>query len=277
MVSPTDGPWAGADWAGAAEVFAAADRITVLTGAGVSTDSGIPDFRGPNGVWTRNPAAQRMYSFDSYVRDPEVRKRAWQTRLDHPAWNAEPNAAHHALVELERAGRLRALLTQNIDGLHQRAGSAVDRVVELHGTITGTVCLGCGDEGAMSDALRRVADGEADPPCLGCGGILKSATISFGQPLDPFVLRRAKTAALDCDLLCAIGSSLSVQPAAGLVGLAARAGAAVLICNAEPTPYDELATARLRAPVAEALPRLVATEQPAVRRHAPRWADPSTW
>lgn len=268
---------AEADWSKAAEVFAAADRITVLTGAGVSTDSGIPDFRGPNGLWTKSPGAQRLFDFQSYVRDPEVRERSWRARLDHPAWTAEPNAAHHALVDLERSGRLRALLTQNIDGLHQRAGSAAEEVVELHGTITETICLGCGDQRPMSAALRRVADGEVDPHCLACGGMLKSATISFGQPLDPTVLRRARTAALDCDLLWAIGSSLSVQPAAGLVGLAAKAGAAVLICNAEPTPYDELATAVLRAPVAQTLPRLVSTEQSAVRRHAPRWADPSTW
>jgi NAD-dependent protein deacetylase/lipoamidase len=236
-------------------IMAAAKRIAVLSGAGISTDSGIPDFRGPNGLWTRDPSAERMSSFADYRDDPEVRRRSWQSRLAHPAWTAEPNAAHDALVALEKAGRLVALVTQNIDGLHQRAGST--SVLELHGTMHETVCLSCDDRRPMRAALDRVAAGAADPDCLVCGGILKSATISFGQPLDTDVLMAARDAVLACDLMLAVGSSLSVQPAAGLVGLAARAGAAVVICNASETPYDGLASIVLRGPLGEVLPALV--------------------
>lgn len=198
-------------------MVASATRVAVLSGAGVSTDSGIPDFRGPNGLWTRNPGAERLSSFQAYRDDPEVRRQSWQARLSHPVWAAEPNAAHRALADLERAGRLVAILTQNIDGLHQRAGSV--SVLELHGSMRDTVCLTCGDRRPMSEALERVNAEDPDPSCLVCGGILKSATISFGQPLDADVLTAAKDAVLSCDLMLAVGSSLSVQPAAGLVGL----------------------------------------------------------
>jgi len=230
--------------------------ITVLTGAGISTDSGIPDFRGPNGVWTRDPAAQQMFTLQNYLADPELRRRSWQNRRAHAAWTAEPNAGHHALVDLERTGRLRALITQNIDGLHQRAGS--QSVIELHGTLYGVECLDCDDRTEMSAALARVEAGEEDPPCLRCGGILKSATISFGQHLDTAVLRRAQEAARDCAQFYAIGTSLTVQPAAGLARLAARHGARLVIVNAEPTPYDELADLVIREPIGHALPALLA-------------------
>jgi NAD-dependent deacetylase len=235
--------------------MAEAKRITVLSGAGISTDSGIPDFRGPNGLWTRDPSAERMSSFTDYRDDPEVRARSWQSRRAHPAWTAEPNAAHEALVSLEKAGRLVSVVTQNIDGLHQRAGSM--SVLEIHGTMHETVCLSCDDRRPMREALDRVEAGAVDPECLLCGGILKSATISFGQPLDTDVLMAARDAVLSCDLMLAVGSSLSVQPAAGLVGLAAQAGAAVVICNASETPYDGLAAIVLRGPLGEVLPALV--------------------
>ncbi|HEV2784236.1 MAG TPA: Sir2 family NAD-dependent protein deacetylase [Actinophytocola sp.] len=238
-------------------LVAGADRIVAMTGAGISTESGIPDFRGPNGVWTTNPGAERLASIQAYVADPEVRRRSWQARAAHTAWTAEPNAGHRALVSLERDGRLLAIATQNIDGLHQRAGSDPDLVIELHGTMFDTVCLGCGDRRDMRAALDRVAAGEPDPPCLNCGGILKSATISFGQPLDVEVLRRAREAAVSCDLMLVAGSSLTVQPAAGLVGLAARAGATVVVCNGSETPYDHLAAAILREPLGQVLPALV--------------------
>ncbi len=230
--------------------------ITVLTGAGISTDSGIADFRGPNGVWTRDPAAQQMFTLQNYLADPELRRRSWQNRRAHAAWTAEPNAGHHALVDLERTGRLRALITQNIDGLHQRAGS--QSVIELHGTLYGVECLDCDDRTEMSAALARVEAGEEDPPCLRCGGILKSATISFGQHLDAAVLRRAQEAARDCAQFYAIGTSLTVQPAAGLARLAARHGARLVIVNAEPTPYDELADLVIREPIGHSLPALLA-------------------
>jgi NAD-dependent deacetylase len=236
-------------------VVAEARRITVLSGAGISTDSGIPDFRGPNGLWTRDPSAERMSTFADYRDDPAVRRRSWQARLTHPAWTAEPNEAHRALVALERTGRLVALVTQNIDGLHQRAGST--SVLEIHGTMHETECLTCGDRRPMREALDRVTAGSPDPECLVCGGILKSATISFGQPLDVDVLTAARDAVLASDLMLAVGSSLSVQPAAGLVGLAAKAGATVVICNASETPYDGLASVVLRDPLGAVLPALV--------------------
>ncbi len=234
-----------------------AERVTVLTGAGVSTGSGIPDFRGPHGVWTRNPAAQRMFALDEYVRDPALRVQAWINRRDHPAWTARPNAGHDALVELERSGRLRALLTQNIDGLHQRAGSDPDRVLELHGTLFGVECLTCNARTSMEAALARVAAGEPDPACEICGGILKAATISFGQALRADVLDAAVRAAADCDVFLAIGTSLQVQPAAGLCEIAVSRGARLVIVNADPTPYDGLAAAVLREEISDVLPALL--------------------
>jgi NAD-dependent deacetylase len=238
-----------------AEWFAAADRITVLSGAGISTRSGIPDFRGPNGLWTRDPNAARMFEISEYVRDPALREQAWRNRRDHPAWTAEPNAGHHALVDLQRSGRLRALITQNIDGLHQRAGST--DVIELHGTLFGVECLGCAATTTMEAALALVAAGEPDPACTQCGGIQKAATISFGQSLRAEVLDAAVRAAADCDLFLAVGTSLQVQPAAGLCELAVSRGARLVIVNADPTPYDGIAPARLADPIEDVLPVLV--------------------
>jgi NAD-dependent deacetylase len=237
--------------------LAAAQRVTVLTGAGISTDSGIPDFRGPDGVWTRDPEAARLATLDAYLADPEVRRRAWRTRRDHPAFTARPNRAHQALVAFEKTGRLRAIVTQNIDGLHTRAGSDPARVIEVHGSLTAVRCLDCGDRTPMRDTLARVDAGEPDPPCLACGGILKSATIAFGQALEPEVLRAALVAAAGCDLFLAVGTSLSVHPVAGLVEVAADAGARIVIVNAQPTPYDPLADAILRAPIGAVLPALL--------------------
>jgi NAD-dependent deacetylase len=234
-----------------------AAAVTVLTGAGISTDSGIPDFRGPQGVWTLDPAAQRMFDIDQYVQHAQLRVQAWRNRRDHPAWRAVPNAAHHALVRLEKAGRLLALLTQNIDGLHQRAGSDPELVLELHGTLYGVECLSCGAATPMEAALERVAAGETDPKCLICGGIQKAATISFGQQLKPEVLRAAARAAAQCELFVVVGSSLRVQPAAALCEVAVSGGARLVIVNGEPTPYDYLADGIVRMPIGEALPRLV--------------------
>uniref|UniRef100_UPI0013DEEFFF SIR2 family NAD-dependent protein deacylase n=1 Tax=Modestobacter sp. KNN46-3 TaxID=2711218 RepID=UPI0013DEEFFF len=227
----------------------------VLTGAGISTDSGIPDYRGPNGVWTRDPDAEKLVTLSYYVADPEIRRRAWLMRRD-TAPDARPNAGHAALVELERQGRLRALLTQNVDGLHTDAGSS--GVLELHGTVREVECLACGARTPMTAALARVDAGEPDPACADCGGVLKSATISFGQALDADVLDAAAQAAADCDVFLAVGTSLGVHPAAGLVEVAAASGARVVIVNAEPTPYDGLADLVVREPIGEALPRLLA-------------------
>jgi NAD-dependent deacetylase len=233
-----------------------AARIVVLTGAGISTESGIPDFRGPQGVWTRNPRAERLSNIHHYMSDPEVRRLAWKGRLDHPAWQAQPNAGHRALVELERRGKLLALVTQNIDGLHQRAGSTPDKVIEVHGTMHEVTCMSCGWRGPMQPVLDRVRGGEDDPPCERCGGILKSATISFGQPLVPAVIHRALHAAERAELLLAVGTSLQVYPIAGAVPAASAAGARIIIVNAEPTPFDEIADAVVREPIGEVLPLL---------------------
>src|SRR5919106_4503258 len=211
----------------------AATSIVALTGAGISTESGIPDFRGPQGVWTRNPEAEKQATIQHYVADPAVRKRAWRSRLESPAWTAQPNAGHRALVELERRGKLDTLITQNVDGLHQAAGSSAERVIEVHGTWRQVVCLACGERAPMERALARVRAGEEDPPCRTCGGILKSATISFGQSLVPEDIARAERAARGCDLMLAIGTRLSVWPVAGLVPVAKEAGARVVILNAQ--------------------------------------------
>lgn len=229
-------------------------RVVVLTGAGISTESGIPDFRGPQGVWTTDPKAEKLSNIHYYMADPEIRKLAWQGRLTHPAWTAVPNAGHRALVELERRGKLHALVTQNIDGLHQRAGSSSDRVIEVHGTVRDVVCMHCGWRGPMQHALDRVQAGEEDPACLECGGILKSATISFGQALVPEVIGRAMQAATEAEVFIAIGTSLQVYPVAGMVPLASNGGARIVIVNAQPTPFDEIADAVISAPIGEVLP-----------------------
>ncbi len=236
---------------------AEAQRIVVLTGAGISTDSGIPDFRGPQGVWTKNPKAEKLSDIRYYMADPEVRRLAWQSRLDHSAWKAKPNAGHFALVDLEKRGKLHALITQNIDELHQMAGNAPDKVLEVHGTMRKVVCMGCGMTAPMQKALDRVRAGEDDPPCRDCGGILKSATISFGQALVPEVIDGAMRAARQADLFLSVGTSLQVYPIAGVVSLAREAGAKIVILNAEATPFDDIADAVFRDSISAVLPQLV--------------------
>jgi NAD-dependent deacetylase len=248
--------------AAARRLVSASARIVALTGAGISTESGIPDFRGPNGVWTRDPKAERLSNIHYYMSDPEVRKLAWRARLNSPAWKAEPNDGHRALVALERAGKLHALVTQNIDGLHQQAGNRVATVIEVHGTMRDVMCMSCGWRGPMQPVLDRVRGGEDDPACDRCGGILKSATISFGQPLVPQVIDRAMRVAQQADLLLAVGSSLQVYPAAGIVPLAKESGAALVVMNAEPTPFDDLADVVLRDPIGAALPSICAEHFP---------------
>lgn len=241
----------------ARERLAAAQRVVVLTGAGISTDSGIPDFRGPSGVWTKDPAAEKASHIDHYLADPELRRRAWRSRASSPALDATPNAGHRALVDLEATGRLACLITQNIDGLHLAAGSDPALVVEVHGTMREVVCLACGDRQPMGVALERVRAGEEDPPCERCGGILKSATISFGQSLVAEDLQRADAAARSCDLLLAVGTTLSVYPVAEVVPLAVAAGADVVIVNGTPTAMDDLADVVLRGSISALLPALV--------------------
>ena len=252
---------AAPDAAGLAEIAGwvrGARSVVVLTGAGISTESGIPDFRGPQGVWTKDPKAEKLSNLHYYLNDPESRVASWQARLVHPAWTAEPNAGHLALVELERRGHLDTLVTQNIDGLHQKAGSSPERVIEIHGTVREVVCMACDERAPMERALDRVRAGESDPPCRSCGGILKSATISFGQNLVPEDLMQAEKAARNCDLFLALGTMLTVFPVAALPGTALEAGARLVIANADPTPYDPQADAVLRGSLGDVLPRLVA-------------------
>jgi NAD-dependent deacetylase len=241
----------------AQQLVGAATSVAVLTGAGISTDSGIPDFRGPNGVWTKNPEAEKTATLQHYVADPEVRKQAWRNRVSSPTWVAEPNPGHRALVVLEEQGKLHTLITQNVDGLHHKAGSDPDLVVEVHGNARRVQCLACGESAPMERALDRVRAGEEDPACRTCGGILKSATISFGQSLVPEDLQRAERAARECDLMLAVGSTLTVHPICDVVPIAKRFGAAVVIVNAEPTPFDDLADAVVRGSISDVLPGIV--------------------
>ncbi|MEU9861263.1 Sir2 family NAD-dependent protein deacetylase [Streptomyces sp. NPDC047971] len=231
--------------------------VAILSGAGISTDSGIPDYRGPNGVWTRDPEAEKLATYDHYMADPEIRRRAWRMRLDGPVLRAEPNAAHRAVAAFERTGNALRVITQNVDGLHQIAGVPERKVLELHGSARSVVCTGCHDRSSMAGALERVKAGEDDPRCLRCGGVLKSATVMFGQRLDPVVLGEAMSIAKATEVFIAVGTSLQVQPAASLAGVAAEHGARLIIVNAEPTRYDELADEIVREPIGTSLPALL--------------------
>ncbi|MFD3616391.1 NAD-dependent deacetylase [Streptomyces sp. NPDC058676] len=231
--------------------------VAVLSGAGISTDSGIPDYRGPNGLWRKDPEAEKLVTYEYYMGDPEIRRRSWQMRRENRALQAEPNAAHRAVAELERSGVPVRVITQNVDGLHQLAGMPARKVLELHGSARSVVCTKCHSRAPMEDALARVGAGEEDPPCPECGGILKSATVMFGERLDPVVLGEAVAITKACQVFVAVGSSLQVQPASGLAGVAADHGARLIIVNAEPTPYDERADELIREPIGTALPALL--------------------
>ena len=234
-----------------------APLVAVLSGAGISTDSGIPDYRGPQGLWRRDPEAEKLVTYDFYMSAPDIRRRSWRMRGESPVWAARPNAAHAAVARLERSGVPVRVITQNVDGLHQAAGVPDRKVLELHGNSRTVVCTVCGARSTMERALERVAAGEEDPACEECGGILKSATVMFGQRLDPEVLAEAVTVTKACEVFIAVGTSLQVRPAASLAGLAAESGARLVIVNAEPTPYDPLADEVVREPIGEALPKLL--------------------
>lgn len=243
----------------AASLLGSRRRIVALTGAGISTDSGIPDFRGPSGVWTRNPEAEKQFTLANYLADPEARRRAWANRAANFTQLPKPNAGHLALANLEDFGRLDTLVTQNIDGLHQEAGNSAELVVEIHGTARAVQCLECGERGSMESALVRWRAGDMDPACLACGGILKAATISFGQSLVAADLQRAMLAAANTDLLLVVGTTLTVYPIAEMVPLAARSGAPVIIVNGGPTELDALADFKLTGSISEVLPTLLRT------------------
>ncbi len=245
------------------ELLSGARAVVAFTGAGVSTESGVPDFRSPGGVWTRYDP--RDFTFSKYVASPQVRARAWRMRREF--WNVipGPNPAHIALARLEAAGRCRGVVTQNIDGLHQAAGSVT--VVEVHGTSREVMCIGtapragtpagCGFRAPYRWAFERIDAGEADPGCPSCRGIIKSATVSFGQNLFPGVIERAVALVAEADLVLAVGSSLQVYPAAGLPASAARRGVPLVIVNDEPTPLDPLATLVVRGRAGRVLPHAV--------------------
>ena len=239
----------------ARSLIAGASRIVGFTGAGISTESGVPDFRSPDGVWARN----RTVEFQEFVSSEAGRVEYWRQKA--AAWpamrDAQPNAGHYAFVELHRQGRLLALITQNIERLHQRSGLPADTVLELHGTTTEAVCLTCGDRITSDDACRRIEAGERAPRCRACGGLLKPATISFGQSMPLDVMARAQTAAETCDLLLAVGSSLVVEPAASIPRVAKAAGARLIIVNREPTPLDGIADVVVRGEIGAVLPALV--------------------
>jgi NAD-dependent deacetylase len=236
-----------------------ATRIVVLTGAGISTASGIRDFRGPQGVWTKDPGAERRATIQHYVSDAEHRKQTWRGRVDGDMWRGEgtPNPGHVALAELERRAALDTLVTQNVDGLHHAAGSSPEKIVEIHGNLREVKCLACDWRGPMSETVDRVRAGEDDPHCLDCGGLLKSATISFGENLVPEDLHRAQLAAASADVFLAVGTSLVVYPVAALPELALRNGAPLVILTAEETPFDDYAVAVVRDRLEEVLPRIV--------------------
>ncbi len=240
-----------------ARLLAAAERTVVFTGAGMSTESGIPDFRGPDGLWTR---FKPVY-YQEFVSDPEARKRYWT--LKRQEWRdysgAEPNAAHRALVELERLGRLSALITQNIDGLHQIAGSSPEKVIELHGTARKVGCLDCGRLWETGEIMKRVDAGEETPLCTepGCGGLLKPAVISFGQAMPVAETERAAAKSARADLFIVVGSSLVVQPAAQMPLMAKQAGAKLVIVNLSETPLDGMADLLIPAKAGEVVPEAV--------------------
>jgi NAD-dependent deacetylase len=242
-----------------------AERIVGLTGAGISTNSGIPDFRGPEGVWTKNPDAERLSDIRYYVSDPEGRKERWARMVAHAdagRTRPQPNEGHRAFVTLAERGKLHAVLTQNVDGLHVEAGLDPSMVVEVHGNTREVTCLSCGERAPTARALDRVRAGEEDPPCRTCGGILKTAVISFGQSLVEDDLVRAEKAARQCDLMLCVGSKLSVYPIAGVVPVAKHSGARVVIINAEPTAFDGLADAVLQGDISALLPPLVTPPHP---------------
>ena len=240
-----------------AEWLRFSSSTVVLTGAGISTESGIPDFRGPQGVWTRDPEAEKRANIQYYMANRDARVASWKGRRDSPLQNAQPNAGHRALAELEGKGKLQTLITQNVDGLHLKAGNSLARLIEIHGTVRDFVCMGCGERGAIERVLARVEAGEEDPPCRTCGGILKSATISFGQNLVYEDLERAQEASAQCDVFFAIGTTLTVTPVAYFPQYALRNGARLIIMNADETPYDQAADVVLRGQIGDVLPKLV--------------------
>jgi len=234
-----------------------AERVAVLTGAGISTESGIPDFRSPGGLWDRYDPSQ--LTFDRFCASEDTRRTYWEIATQsYPVMrDAEPNAAHRAVAAIERAGKLLKLVTQNVDGLHHRAGSTAPATIEIHGSAMRATCIDCGAEHDRASVHQRVLDGQAVPSCDHCGGRLKPATVSFGQAMPERETAEAFAAAADCDLMIVIGSSLVVYPAAGVPEAAVRAGAPLVIVNREPTPLDAHAEVLVHGAAGESMSRIV--------------------
>jgi len=240
----------------AAELLQQARNIVALTGAGISTESGIPDFRSPGSIWRTEPPV----SYHDFISQPESRQKYWQTRrnLSSQVAAARPNAAHRALAELERRDMLLGVITQNFDGLHQDAGHQPERVIELHGTSRVAACTLCGARSSIAALQQRIDAGEVDPQCPSCGGYLKTATILFGQRVPEAELARAKELTAVCDLFLVVGSSLKVMPAAMLPRLALRRDVPLIIVNLQPTSLDDLADVVIHEKAGQILPSLVA-------------------
>lgn len=238
-----------------ARLLSDARRVVVFTGAGISTESGIPDFRSPGGFWTKN----RIIYFDEFVRSRDARVEAWTRLFENRGTmqKAEPNAGHRAIARLVGEGKITDVITQNIDGLHQASGVPASRVIEVHGNATYAKCLECGARHEFADIEPVFRKTQEPPACVKCGGIVKSATISFGQAMPEEEMARAEAAALACDLMLAIGSSLVVYPAAGLPIAAKRSGAKLGILNRDPTELDGLADLVINAEIGPTLSRIV--------------------
>lgn len=230
------------------------NRILVFTGAGISTESGIPDFRGPNGVWTRIDPSE--FTFDKWLTRPETRRKAWAMRAESGTLDAEPNDGHRAIAALWESGLLVGVVTQNIDGLHAAAGLPPSALVEIHGNARTVGCLECSETWPTETVIDWVRAGDPDPHCPDCGGIIKSTTISFGQQLEPTTIAQAYAWAEACDAVLAVGSTLSVYPAADVPASAARRGAPYVIINRGPTDHDHLCDIRLEGGAGEILTAL---------------------
>lgn len=244
----------------AARLVGEAGRIAAFTGAGISTESGISDFRSPGGVWDRH----RIVTYQEFVGSAEARREYWgmKRELHRELLKAQPNRAHTALADLEKAGRLHCLITQNIDGLHQEGGVSPDRVIEIHGTNREAECLGCGARKPIEEIQKRLDGGEEEIRCLGCGGMVKPATIMFGQSMPETEMRRAWDCAAGCDLFFMIGSSLQVEPAASIPRVARERGASLIFVNRTKTPWDHLAAVRFTETAGEVMSRIVASLDP---------------
>jgi len=232
-----------------ADLIVNADTIAVFTGAGISTESGIPDFRSPGGIWTKFDP--REFTFQRFVSDIEVRRKAWQFFRAIPWTEVKPNRGHFAVAELEKLGKLDCVITQNIDGLHQLAGNTPEKVIELHGTTRYVLCLECGKRWPREEIEGWLDEGIEIPMCDACGGIMKSATISFGQAMPVEETEEAELRSRQCDLCIVIGSSLVVYPAAHMPAYAVQGGAKLVIINRDPTPLDYMASVVVHAGAGE--------------------------